>query len=160
MQIDTTIPSSLDLLFERVTPLTPEKLWKGWTDPDILMKWFTPRPWTVSDCKIDLRPGGQFYTLMRSPEGQEFPNMGCYLDVIPNKKLVWTNMLEPGFRPASLGEGGFGMTVKVMIETTNLGTLYKALVLHKDEQGRRAHEQMGFQEGWGKAFDQLVELMK
>jgi uncharacterized protein YndB with AHSA1/START domain len=52
------------------------------------------------DCEIDLRPGGIFRTTMRSPEGEEFPNFGCYLEVIPNEQLIWTNALQPGYRPA------------------------------------------------------------
>jgi transposase len=60
------------------------------TTPEHLKKWFTPAPWTTVDCEIDLRPGGIFRTMMRLPEGQEITNVGCYLEVIKNEKLIWT----------------------------------------------------------------------
>jgi uncharacterized protein YndB with AHSA1/START domain len=56
----------------------------------ITQQWFTPAPWKTVDCEIDLRPGGLFRTVMRSPEGQEFPNVGCYLEIVENEKLIWT----------------------------------------------------------------------
>ena len=90
----------LDLMFERVIDVPRELVWAAWTTPEQLKKWFTPAPWKTVDCEIDLRPGGIFSTMMRSPEGQEFPNLGCYLEVIKNERLVWTNALEPNFRPS------------------------------------------------------------
>ena len=57
-------------------------------------------PWKVTECQIDLTPGGQFRTVMQSPEGEAFPHIGCYLEIVPNEKLVWTNALQPGYAPA------------------------------------------------------------
>ena len=91
----------LDLVLERIVDVPTELVWIAWTTPEHIKRWFTPAPWTTVDCEIDLRPGGIFRTVMRSPEGQEFPNVGCYLEVIENKKLVWTNALGPGYRPSN-----------------------------------------------------------
>lgn len=154
------INPQLDLVFERTTTLPIEKIWKAWTDPDTLMKWFCPRPWKVAEARLDLQAGGEFFTLMQSPEGQSFPNSGCYLEIIPNKKLVWTNMLWSGFRPANDVKMGFHFVATLLLEKTNNGTFYKAVVCHADEEGRKKHEAMGFQEGWGAAFNQLVELLQ
>lgn len=52
------------------------------------MKWFTPAPWTGTACEIELRSGGIFSTTMRSPEGQEFPNVGCYRQVVPHARKM------------------------------------------------------------------------
>ena len=49
--------------------------------------------------EVDLYPGGKFRTLMRGPEGQEFDNRGCFLEVVPNERLVWTSTMTQGFRP-------------------------------------------------------------
>jgi uncharacterized protein YndB with AHSA1/START domain len=154
------IDPKLDLVFERTTHLAPEQIWKGWTDPETLKRWFCPLPWKVSDCKIDLHPGGQFYTLMQSPDGQEFPNHGIFLEVIENKKLVSTNAMIQGFRPVNCPPDGFLYTITLLFSISEKGTLYKAIVAHADEEGRKKHEQMNFQEGWGKAFDQLVDLYR
>ena len=90
----------LDLVLERTIDVPRELVWAALTQPEHVSKWFTPAPWTVADCEIDLRPGGIFRTVMRSPEGNEFPNVGCYLEIISNERLVWTDALLPGYRPS------------------------------------------------------------
>ena len=163
---DTQFNALLDLTFERVVDLAPERVWAAWTTPDHLKHWFTPAPWKTVDCEIDLRPGGIFRTTMRSPEGQAFPNNGCYLEIIPHKKLVWTNALAPGFRPATLTGpelpecGTFAFTAVLSLAPYNNGTKYTALVMHNNAASRKQHQDMGFHEGWGAALDQLVAYMK
>lgn len=144
----------LDLVLERVVEVRPELLWKAWTEPVHLMKWFTPKPWETVDCEIDLRPGGVFSTTMRSPEGEVMPaDPGCYLEVIENRKLVFTDALGPGFRPKSTPF----MTATILFEPVGSGTRYKAVAMHVDADGRKKHEEMGFLTGWATALDQLVE---
>lgn len=154
----------LDLVLERIVDVPKNLVWLAWTTPEHLKKWFTPVPWTTVDCEIDLRPGGIFRTVMRSPEGQEFNNVGCYLEVVENERLAWTNALQPGFRPtgqpAELPCDDLPFTAIISLETHGSGTKYTALAMHKDEAGRKAHEAMGFHDGWGKALDQLVALAK
>jgi uncharacterized protein YndB with AHSA1/START domain len=157
----------LDLMFERVIDVPKELVWAAWTTPDQLKKWFTPAPWKTVDCEIDLRPGGIFRTVMRSPEGQDFPNLGCYLEIVNNEKLVWTNALEPGFRPANPAVesaahecAGFSVTAVIAFESHANGTKYTALVMHADKEARAKHEKMGFHDGWGTALDQLVAMIK
>jgi uncharacterized protein YndB with AHSA1/START domain len=108
----------------------------------------------------DLRPGGIFRTVMRSPEGQEFPNAGCYLEVIENEKLVWTAALKPGYRPQNSAGGTPLFTAVILLEPHGAGTKYTAIAIHGDEEGTKTHAKMGFYDGWGKALDQLVALAK
>lgn len=145
-----------ELVLTRTVDVSPTKLWQGWTTPELLKRWFAPAPWSVAECDIDLRPGGRFRTVMRSPEGEEFPGDGCILEVVENRKLVWTDALLPGYRPAP--EPFF--TAIITFEPDGSGTRYTARALHKDEAGRKAHEDMGFHEGWGKALDQLVLIAR
>jgi uncharacterized protein YndB with AHSA1/START domain len=134
--------------------------WKAWTEPEHLMKWFTPRPWQTVECEIDLWPGGMFRTVMQSPEGERTSGVAsCYLEVVENRRLVWTTALEPGYRPApSDPDTPFVFTAAILIEPAGTGTKYTAIARHRDEGGCKAHETMGFHEGWGKAVDQLVEV--
>ena len=154
----------LDLSFERVVDVPPELVWLAWTTPKLLKQWFTPAPWTTVDCEIDLRPGGIFRTVMRSPEGQEISNLGCYLEVVKGERLVWTNVLAAGYRPTNRPADGscveFAFTAVISFEPHAKGTKYSALVIHGDEETRKKHDAMGFQDGWGKALDQLVALAK
>ena len=154
----------LDLVFERVVDIPKELVWAAWTTPEHVKKWFTPAPWKTVDCEIDLRPGGIFRTVMCSPEGQNFPNTGCYLEILKNQRLVWTNALAPGYRPATQqfdNVSGFSFTAVISLESSGNGqTKYTALVMHGDPESRKKHADMGFHDGWGAAFDQLVALVK
>jgi len=146
-----------DLVLERVVDVRPELVWRAWTEPEQLKRWFTPRPWETIACEIDLRPGGIFSTTMRSPEGQVMPtDPGCYLEVVPHRKLVFTDALGPGYRPK--GEGF--MTATILLEPAGTGTRYTAIAQHADPDARKRHEEMGFADGWGSALEQLVELAK
>lgn len=152
------IDPRLDLVLEREIDVPPELVWKAWTMPEHLKQWFTPKPWQTADCTIDLRPGGAFYTVMRSPEGEEFPGSGCYLEVVENERLVWTAALLPGFRPSA--EEDLVFTAIITMEPSGSGTKYRAVAMHKDEKTRESHEQMGFHEGWGTALEQMIALVK
>ncbi len=154
------IDPKLDLVLERVVPVSPDKVWRAWTEPELIKQWFTPKPWQTIHCEIDLRPGGRFVTVMRSPEGQEFPGEGCFLETIPNSRLIWTSALTRGYRPALAPIGGFLFTATIAMAHEGEGTRYSATVRHADVAGAKAHSDMGFHTGWGAALDQLVELMK
>lgn len=153
---DLTIDPTLDLVLERVVDVPREIMWQAWTQPEHLMAWFAPKPWLTVDCKIDLRPGGIFYTVMQSPEGKQFPNTGCFLEIVPHEKLVFTDALAPGFRPL---ENSF-FTAVVTFTSEAGGTRYRAVAIHKDQAGREQHEAMGFHEGWSQCLDQLVAWAK
>ena len=155
------IDPALDLVLERVVDVPPELVWQAWTQPEHNKKRFTPAPWTTVACEIDLRPGGLFRTVMRSPEGEDHPNVGCYLEIVPQKKLVWTDALEAGFRPSRHGPHlPFRFTAAILIEPHGSGTKYTAIAMHSDAESRKQHDAMGFQDGWGTALDQLVAHMK
>jgi uncharacterized protein YndB with AHSA1/START domain len=150
----------LDLVLERDIAVPVSKVWAAWTKPELLKKWFSPRPWQTTEVALDLRPGGIFRTVMRSPEGEEFPGVGCYLEVVPNQRLTWTSALGPGFRPTA-DPSDLPFTAVIELQpTASGGTRYRATAIHQDEEARTRHEQMGFTDGWGAALDQLVALAK
>lgn len=151
----------LDLLLERVVDVSPELVWKAWTMPEHIVHWFTPVPWKTIHCEIDLRPGGKFVTVMQSPEGQEFPGAGCFLEVVNQRKLVWTSALGPGYRPNIGAEKNpMPFTAVISLAPEGTGTRYSALVIHGEEATCQQHAAMGFHDGWGKALDQLVAYVK
>ncbi|MCW7468080.1 SRPBCC family protein [Leptospira kanakyensis] len=146
----------LDLVLERIVEVPVELVWNAWTIPEQVKQWFTPVPWKTIDCRIDLKPGGEFYTVMESPDGNKFPNNGCFLEIEHLKKLVFTDSLLPGYRPS----GNSFMTAFVTMESIGTATKYKAVAKHKDPETKKQHEDMGFLEGWGTALDQLVAFTK
>ncbi len=151
----------LDLLLERVVSTPRRLVWRAWTEPDLLMKWFCPPPWSVVSCEVDLQPGGGFATVMRSPEGIEVAGAGCYLLIEPEERLVWTSALTGGFRPHAqpTSDTDFVFTADLSFAEEDDGTRYRAHLMHATAKARKRHEDMGFNEGWGTAFDQLVDVM-
>ena len=155
------IDPKTDLVLERVVDVSPALVWRAWTEPQHLKKWFCPRPWATVECRIDLRPGGEFYTQMRSPEGENMEGgSGCYLEVVPERRLVWTSALGPGYRPAMARVHDLFFTAFILMEPQGQGTKYTAIAVHPDEASAQRHAEMGFQDGWGTALDQLVAYMK
>ncbi len=150
----------LDLVLERIVDIPPHALWRAWTEPELVKQWFTPAPWRTTACEIDLRPGGAFATTMEGPAGEKFDNVGCFLEIAPDHRLVWTGALAPGYRPRSGVGEPFLFTAVIAMEPHDAGGRYTATAIHPDAGARAKHEAMGFHVGWGIALDQLVALMK
>ena len=64
------VDPTTDLVLDRVVDVSPRAVWDAWTDPDLLVQWFTPAPWTTVKAEVDVRPGGRMHTVMASPEGE------------------------------------------------------------------------------------------
>jgi uncharacterized protein YndB with AHSA1/START domain len=150
------IDPKLDLVLEREIDVPVELVWEAWTTPESIKHWFVPKPWTIVSCEIDLRPGGIFSTVMRSPEGDEYPNLGCYLEIVPMQRMIFTDTLLPGFRPSPKPF----FTAALLLEPKGSGTRYTAVALHGNEETRKQHEEMGFHDGWGTVVDQMVAHIK
>jgi uncharacterized protein YndB with AHSA1/START domain len=144
-----------DLVLTRLIDAPPEKLFKAWTDPDLLKQWFAPLPWTTPHAELDVRPGGSTLVVMRGPDGNEFPNRGVYLEVVENQRIVFTDAFRTAWEPSTKPF----MTVILTFENEGAKTRYTALVRHWTAADRQAHEKMGFHEGWGRCADQLAALV-
>ena len=145
-----------DLVLTRIFDAPPEKVYRAWTEPELLVQWFAPLPWTTSRVEQDVRPGGDCLIVMRSPEGVEHPEPGVYLEVVPNERLVFTDAYSRAWEPS---ENPF-MTVIVTFENMDGKTRYTARARHWTVADRERHEQMGFHQGWGQCADQLADLLK
>lgn len=151
-----TVNAALDLELIRDVPVSAEAVYSAWTDPESLKQWFAPRPYSVPLVEIDLRPGGGFRTVMNDPEGQQMMDeTGCFLEIIPNERLIWTTALTAGYRPQA-GPMHFTAVLELTPDG-NGGCRYRALAMHLDPEGAAQHAQMGFHEGWGTVVDQMVE---
>lgn len=114
-----------------------------------------PKEWgRVARAEMDVRPGGIFSIDIAGPNGQDFPNLGCFLDVVPMERLVWTSMLFPGYRPAVFDD--IPITAIVTMERVGTGTRYVFTALHRDEADCEKARTSGWLEGTGIALDQFV----
>ena len=145
-----------ELVLSRLIDAPPEKLFRAWTEPALITQWFAPLPWTTPRAETDVRPGGSSTIVMRGPDGTEFPNSGVYLEVVKNKKLVFTDAYTAAWEPS---QKPF-MTVIITFEEEAGKTRYTARVRHWNVADREAHEKMGFHTGWGLCTDQLAALAK
>ena len=145
-----------ELVLTRIIDAPREKLYRAWTDPELLKQWFAPLPYTTPVAELNVRPGGANLIVMRSPDGKDMPNRGVYLEVVPNERLVFTDAYTEAWAPS---EKPF-MTVILTFEDEDGKTRYTARVRHWTVADREAHEKMGFHDGWGRALDQLVAAIK
>ena len=152
---DQSAVSDRDLVLTRLVDAPPEKLFKAWTDPELLKQWFAPLPYTTPVAELDARPGGASLVVMRSPDGLDMPNRGVYLEVVENERIVFTNAYTKAWEPS---DKPF-MTVVLTFEDLGGKTRYTALVRHWTVADRETHEKMGFHKGWGQCADQLEALV-
>jgi uncharacterized protein YndB with AHSA1/START domain len=146
-----------DLVLTRDLDAPRDNVWRCWTEPELLKQWFCPKPWYVSEARIDLRPGGEFFTLMNGPNGEQFGEPGVFLEIVDRERLVFTDAFRPGWRPS----GRPFMAAAVVLEDAGAGkTRYVGRAMHWTAEARKEHDDMGFHAGWGKAADQLEALAK
>ena len=150
----TTFVEGRDLVLKRTIDAVPEKVFRAWTDPELVKQWFAPKPWTTPHVELDVRAGGSNLIVMRGPDGNELPNRGVYLEVVENERLVFTDAYTTAWQPS----GKPFMTVVLTFENHSGKTNYTARVQHWNEADREAHESMGFHQGWAICADQLAAL--
>jgi uncharacterized protein YndB with AHSA1/START domain len=149
--------SDRELTLTRILDAPRHKVWRCWTEPELLKRWFAPGPWTTPRAELDVRPGGASRVVMRAPTGEEFPNHGVYLEVVAETKLVFTDAYTRAWEPS---EKPF-MTVLLSFETADGDrTRYTARVVHWTVADKEQHEKMGFHTGWGKCAEQLEQVAK
>jgi len=155
-KLKAEIQNKRELKLERTVNAPVELVWRCWTEPEHLKQWYCPKPYQTSQCTIDLRVGGVFSTVLKSPEAEEFPYSGIYLEIKPLERIVYTDAFDPGWEPRENPWPFF--TVFIDMKDAGAGkTRYTARAVHWSEEGARKHEEMGFHDGWGKALEQLEE---
>ncbi len=155
--MNATAPQAEDreLVITRIIDVPREKLYRCWTEPELMKQWFAPKPYTTPVVKTELRAGGASLIIMKSPDGQEMPNAGVYLEVVPNEKLVFTDAFTSAWVPS---QKPFMVATITFDDLGGGKTRYTATAHHWSKEDRDAHEKMGFHEGWGRCADQLAAL--
>lgn len=146
-----------ELVLERILQAPRDRIWRCWTEPALLRQWFAPAPWTVAEVDVDVRAGGASHIVLRSPEGQVFPNDGVYLEVVPHERLVFTDAFVRAWEPASKPF----FTAILTFEDAGPGrTRYVARARHWTLGDCETHARLGFQQGWGVCAEQIEALAR
>jgi len=140
--------SDREPVITRIIDAPRERVFKAWTDPELLKQWFAPLPYTTPVAELDFRPGGANLIVMRDPRVMNFQTGAC---ISKSSKKRGTKAWEPSGKPF--------MTVILTFENEGGKTKYTARVLHWTVADREAHEKMGFHQGWGQCADQPAALV-
>jgi uncharacterized protein YndB with AHSA1/START domain len=147
----------LDLTISRIIKAPRSEVWRAWTDPASFEQWWIPAPARCKVLEMNLHPGGSFVTQISENGGDFMPHLsGCFLAIDDLERIVFTNSLVGGWRPA---EQPF-MTAIITLQDHPDGTDYVAHVMHKSNADRSMHEEMGFFDGWGTVAEQLAKLVE
>jgi uncharacterized protein YndB with AHSA1/START domain len=147
----------LDLSLTRIIAAPPSAIWSAWTDPAKFEQWWVPAPQICRVKEMDLCPGGAFLTEISEDGGAFAPHItGCFLAVDELERIVYTDALVAGWRPA---ERSF-VTAVIALEEHPDGTQYTATAMHRNRTDRDEHERLGFHDGWGTVAGQLAELVE
>ena len=155
MSTEITLDPKLDFAIERFVDAPVRLVWEALTKPEHLKEWFMPKAWgRVTRAEMDVRPGGILRIDIVVGDGREVPNLGCVLEAVPMKRLVWTSMLFPGYRPAVFDD--IPITAVMTMESEGTGTRYVFTALHRNEADLAENKSSGFYQGTEIAVDQLV----
>jgi len=143
-----------DLVISRLIAAPRAAVYRCWTDPALIVRWFTLAPFETIRADLDVRPGGASRLTMRAPDGAEWENRDTYLEVVPNERLVLTDAYTSGWEPS---DNPF-MTVVLTFEDDAGQTRYTARVRHWKVEDCKSHAEMGFAARWEAATDALAVL--
>lgn len=147
----------LDLAISRIIKAPRTAVWGAWSDPARFAKWWVPTPAICKVVAMEFRPGGGFATEIDETGSGFAPHMNaCFLAVEEGERIVFTDALTGGWRPAAQPF----MTATITFRDHPQGTEYAAHVMHNSGADRKTHEEMGFFDGWGTVMRQLAELVE
>jgi uncharacterized protein YndB with AHSA1/START domain len=147
---------SHDLAITRTIAAPRTAVWRCWTEPELLNRWYCPKPWRVTEASLDLRPGGRMNTVFEGPDGERHDNKGVFLEIVPMERLIFTDAFTEGFMPK---DGQPFMTGFVHFsDAPGGGTAMHWGAQHWTTEDKAKHEAMGFHDGWNAAATQLDEL--
>ncbi|BCS52545.1 SRPBCC domain-containing protein [Geobacter sp. SVR] len=154
--------AATELVIVRQLDAPREAVWKAWTEPERVMRWWGPKNFATPFCTIDLRVGGTFLSCMRSPEGQDYWSTGTYREIVEPSLLVCTDSfadeqgtIVPAAQYGLTGEWPDELLVEVTLEERDGGTLMT--LRHFGHPAGEMKEQC--EAGWNESFDKLADLL-
>ncbi len=147
----------------RLFDIPRDRVWKAWTEPEHIMRWWGPKDFTSPACKVDLQVGGKHLFCMRDTAGRDYWSTGVYREIVPLKKLVYIDSFadEKGnIVPASYYgmPGNLPMEMLVTVTFEDAGEKTKMVLHHEGMKSGKTSKDM--KAGWDQSFDKLADRMK
>ena len=134
-------------------------VWRAWTEPELIAKWFGPKGFSTRVDELDLRVGGKSVYVMIGPDGAEYPSTGVFREIVPMERIVSTDEFGDEYEPPAGVDLPEGMVITTTFEAVGEKTKLTIYISHPTEEDRRKHEEMGVVAGWQSSFDCLDELL-
>jgi uncharacterized protein YndB with AHSA1/START domain len=152
-----TFDPERDLTIERFIRAPRAVVWNAWTEPRQFEQWWVPHPAKCRAVSFEAIPGGPLVTEISEDEKPFAPHMNaCFVLVEPQRRLIFTDALLGGWRPAPESF----ITAEITLDEANGGTQYTARVMHSDRATRDKHAELGFYDGWGTVIEQLARFVE
>jgi uncharacterized protein YndB with AHSA1/START domain len=144
-------------------------VWKAWTDPKHMAEWWGPNCFTNPVCDIDVRPGGSWRIVLRSPDGIDYPLKGVYREVVAPQRLVmsmdlsehpdaWHDLVTPD-RDRSKGRPALNPLCAVTFEDEGGKTKLTIAMSFESAGFRDSFVRIGMEQGWSQSLDRLKALL-
>jgi uncharacterized protein YndB with AHSA1/START domain len=148
--LTVSLPSACEIVLTRVFRAPRQLVYEAFSNPDILKRWFGPRGWVLVECDVDLRVGGGFRFVLRTPDGRELGMRGSYLDLSPPQRSVHTESFDDF--------PGESLVTSELIERDGETTMV-ATIRYPSKEARDAAIQSGMEHGAGESYDKLEALL-
>ena len=142
-----TQANNTEIVIERVFDAPRELVWKAWTDPEHVAKWWGPDGMTTRVDELDLRPGGKWRYVMLGPDGSEYPQSGIFREIVVPEMIVTSAVFEMGSNPPQ--------KVVLTYRFEDLGDKTKVTLVHSADEVYGEQERIGVIAGWDSNFDSL-----
>ena len=148
-----TLPTDEQILITREFDAPKHLVYKAWTTPELVKRWWSAKRGEVTIAEIDLRVGGMWRYVMIADGGMEVGFHGVYREIVPNERIVSTEVYE-GIPDA---EEHAALNILTLTEVDGRTTL-TVLVEHPTKEGRDAHINSGMEAGMQDAMDLLEQV--
>jgi uncharacterized protein YndB with AHSA1/START domain len=154
-----------EMVIVRFFDASVEQVWKAWTEPERMRRWWGPKDFTSPVVKIDFRVGGKYLIDMRSPDGKDYWSTGVYKEIVPMKKIVVTdsfadqngNVVSASFYEM---DPGFPLESEVILTFEEYGDKTKFTIRYPSLHGMNAKDLEGMRQGWNESFDKLAQALR
>lgn len=152
--------SEKHLVITRIFNAPKEQVWQAWIDPGQIEKWFGPEGFSTRVEAQDLSEGGRWRYVMIGPDGEEYPSVGEYKEIIPYEKIVSTDEFGEDFEPQGPSELPQDMVTTTLFAEQDGQTKLTIIISHPSVEDRIKHEEMGVIPGWGTTLDKLEKFLR